>query len=251
MDLDSVFSRLAAGLSSSGYHFRADDLTPQAVEADDDRLGAAVRGALEVAADVTRLVGGAPGAFALHASGDARKLQEMLDEIRGYAPLAAYRFVLGQPYAVAAVGADGRGDDELVQVAARFDSTMLRMRELSAIMGGIQLGKVNLLGARLSVTGILLFVFLDPAAASRFVATTRARCKFSHFWKKTHVLPWVVDVPRGQVVRHAGLPFILGRYLDPAVLAAHVFAAGDAVAPAGGTGAGREAILPHGGAGPV
>jgi hypothetical protein len=249
MDLDSVFSRLAAGLSSSGYHFRADDLTPRTVEADDDRLGAAVRGALEVAADVTRLVGGAPGAYALHEAGDARKLQALLDEIHGYAPLAAYRFVRGQPYVAAAVGADGRTDDELVQIAARFDSTMLRMRELAGVIGGIQIGKVNLLGSRVPVTGILLFVFLDPAAATRFVATARARCKISHFWKKTHVLPWAVDVPRGQVLRNPGSPVVLGRYLDPAVLAAHVFAPDDA--PAGSAGAVREPVLPHGGAGPA
>lgn len=253
MDLDTVFSRLGAGLSSSGYRFSADDLTPQAPEADDDPLGAVVRGGLEAAASVTSLIAGPPGA-ALHVSGDARKLQELLGEIRGYAALAAYRFVLGQPFVVAAVAADGRTDDELVQVAARFDATMLRMRELAAVIGGIQLGKRNLLGARLSVTGILLFVFLDPAAAPRFLAATRARCKFSHFWKKTHVLPWVVDVPRGRVIRHAGFPVILGRYLDPAVLAAHVFAADNAAAPPGpppgSPDSVREPVLPHGGASP-
>lgn len=104
--------------------------------------------------------------------------------------------------------ADQLTHEEILRTAKRFDKVILEMLEFTGKMGGIRLGGIHLGGTRLSVTGIILLVFFDPALASSFIENTQERCKIQHFWEKTWVLPWVVNVSNRVVISHSGLPFL-------------------------------------------
>jgi hypothetical protein len=58
--------------------------------------------------------------------------------------------------------------------------------------------------------GIILNVFFDHTSASTFVERSQKKCKILHFFKKTWVLSWAIDVPNKTVINHRGLPFLPG-----------------------------------------
>jgi hypothetical protein len=75
------------------------------------------------------------------------------------------------------------------------------------------------------VTGIILFAFFNHAQASSFIENGQQRCKIQHFWKKTWVLPWTVDIPAKQIKRHSGLPITVRQILSADKLIEDVFGA--------------------------
>ena len=75
------------------------------------------------------------------------------------------------------------------------------------------------------MTGIILFAFFNHASALSFIESTQEKCKIQHFWKKTWVLPWTVDLPAKQIKRHAGLPMIVRQILSADRLIEDVFGA--------------------------
>jgi hypothetical protein len=108
--------------------------------------------------------------------------------------------------------ADTLTHDTIINLAHRFDETVVAMLGITGTMGeGLKLGRFQVSrGARLSVIGIILLVFFDHMSASAFIERTQKRCKIQHFFKKTWVLPWVVDVSNKVVSSHRGLPFLPG-----------------------------------------
>ena len=153
----------------------------------------------------------------VHPVFDREAVQHRLNAVRNWATVVCFKYVLGQPGIVAVVEADRLADDEFVSLANRLDSVIVEMLDVTATMS-VGPGRV-----RLGSTGILLFVFFDPAAASRFVGRTQQRCKIRHFWKKTVVLPWLIDVSHKTVSRHRGLPLFMSVVLDWDVLQKEIF----------------------------
>ena len=148
-----------------------------------------------------------PGIFELPPVFNQDTVQQRLNKIRDYAALVCFKYVLAQPVIVAVVEADQLAHEESIKLASRFDQAVLEMLEFTGKFGG----------TRLSVTGVILFTFFDHALASSFIEETQEKCKIGHFWKKTWVLPWIVDIPNKEIRPHAGLPVTLG----DGVLCAH------------------------------
>jgi hypothetical protein len=62
---------------------------------------------------------------------------------------------------------------------------------------------------KMSVTGILLWLFTHKEDAKRFCVGEKENLRKLHFWKKVNALSWVVDLESNSVTKHKGLPFIV------------------------------------------
>jgi hypothetical protein len=206
------YQRLAAALLHAGCRIEAGDASQEGVSSDRDQTLSTIRNAAEMV-------------MPLHPAFDHEAIRKHLDKVRDWAAMACFKYVLGQPVVVAVVEADRLAGEEFVKLAKRFDQDIVEMLDVTSIMGSsIPIGRFRLGGVRLSSTGIILFVFFDYAAASRFAERAKKKCKIEHFWKKTWVLPWVVDVADKTVSSHGGLPFFMSVVLDCDRLQKEIFA---------------------------
>jgi hypothetical protein len=187
MDKETFYRNLIQVLLRSDFRLRARDLSQEEVSTDRDTLSSVLR-------ETAQFVGGPHPVF------DQGAVQQRLNKVREYSAVVCFKYLLAQPVIVAVVGADQLAHEETIKLANRFDEVVLEMRDVTGKLGRI----------RLSVTGIILFVFFDHALASTFIERTQERCKIQHFWKKTWILPWVVDVSNRIVSSHPGLPFLPG-----------------------------------------
>jgi len=196
MDRETFYPKLIQALLHSDFRFRASDLSQEDLYTDRDELASFVRMATQ----------SAPSIFgAIHPVFDQEAVQQRLTKLREYAAVSCFKYVLAQPVIVAVVEADQLAHEEIIKLANRFDEVISEMLEFTGKMGGIKLGGIQLGGTRLSATGFMLLVFFDHTLASSFIEITQKRCKIHHFWKKTWVLPWVVDVSNRIIVSsHAG-----------------------------------------------
>jgi len=178
---------------------------------------------------VAKLISGVPltslpGGYVLHPYFEQEGVQKILDDVKAFSVWIGLKFTLDQPVLVAIVDAENHSADEQVDIAAAFDRAILQMLDYSATMGGLTLGKFKIGGVKMSSTGILLYTFFDPSAAVHFGSSTQSRCKIMHFWKKTNVVPWVIDVVANEVKGHSGLPLILPQLLNKEKLARSIAA---------------------------
>lgn len=227
MEKEALYRKLVQALLNSGFRLRAQDLTEDDVKSDRNTAGSFVRVAAKAAPAIIKAVAGVhlpESMFELHPTFDQNKLQQHLDSIREFAAIVCFKYYLAQPTILAVVEADGRSPDELILQAKKFDQALLAMREVTGEMGGIQLGSKYLLGTKLSVTGILLLVFFDHVSASSFAGTTQDKCTHSHFWAKTYLVPWTVDVSAGEINRPR-FPIVGSPILNETRLKADVFGA--------------------------
>ncbi len=141
---------------------------------------------------------------------EQEKLQNHLNGLVEFSQLACYKYVLAQPVIVAAVAADGFTGEDILKLAKKFETSVLHMQELSAEMGGFKVGTSHIGGRKLSVTGVLLWVFFDHSRAAEFISKHQKNLKTHSFTNKAWVLPWVIDVSARRVFEHAGLPFMGG-----------------------------------------
>jgi hypothetical protein len=211
VDKEVFYQKLAAALLHAGFRLEAGDASQDGVSRDRDQTLSTIRNAAEMV-------------LPLHPVFDREVIRKHLDKMRDWAAMARFKYVLGQPVVVAVVEADRLADDELVKLAKRFDQDIVEMLDVTSIMGSsIPIGRFRLGGVRLSSTGIILFVFFDHASASLFAERVKKRCKIEHFWKKTWVLPWVVDVADKTVSSHGGMPFFMSVVLDSGRLQKEIF----------------------------
>jgi len=201
----SVFyQRLVPALVHEGFQLQAGDFSQDGLSTERDELLSTIRKGAELIVPI-------------HPRFDRETIQQRLNAMRAWAAVVCFKYVLGQPGIVAVVEADRLADEELITLANRFDKTIVEMLDVTAKMdagpGSVRLGS----------SGILLFVFFDSASASHFTERTRKKCKIWHFFKKTWVLPWVVDVPNKTVSSHPGLPLFMSVVLNPDHLQRAVF----------------------------
>jgi hypothetical protein len=201
MDKKIFYQRLIQVLLRSDFQLRARDISQEDVTTDRDKLSSVIRLAAQLMP---------PTIGATHHVFDQETVEQRLNKVREYAAVVCFKYVLSQPVIVAVVEADQLSHEEIINLANQFDEVVLEMLDVTGKMGGIKVGGIHLGGARLSVTGIILLVFFDHTLASTFIERTLERCKIQHFWKKTWVLPWVVDVSNRMVSSHRGLPFLPG-----------------------------------------
>jgi hypothetical protein len=202
MDRDVFYQKLVGALQHQGFRLEAGDSSQDGVAAERDAGLSAIRNV-------------ASAVMPVHPVFDHDTVRGHLDMVRTWARVVCVRYVLGQPVIAAVVEADRLAHEEMIALARRFDKVVVDTLDVTAIIGkSINVGKLRLGGVKLGSTGILLFVFFDPEAASRFAARTRRKCKIWHFWKKTWVLPWQVDVANKTVTRHHGLPYLMSLVLN-------------------------------------
>ena len=76
---------------------------------------------------------------------------------------------------------------------------------------------------KMSVTGILIFLFYDKDKAANYCLYEQQNCKRWHFWKKTWILGWSIDISSKKIIRHKGIPFLIGPILDTKKLEKDLF----------------------------
>jgi hypothetical protein len=219
MDRKFLYAKLTRALVDSNYRFDAKQLTEADISKDHDMLSSSIRmGAKILPFMLNQLEGfhvpsssiGLPSAFTQDG------LQQRLDEIAEFSNMTCFKYILNQPVAISVIDSDHLSQEDMMAVSRQFDSVILDMLGFTGRMGGF-------FKIKLSVTGIILFVFFDRVKADTFVQYTQDRCKFQHFWKKTWVLPWCIDVTGKQVKQHNGLPIIVPQILDSGKIAEAIF----------------------------
>jgi hypothetical protein len=216
MDTELFWERLVRALAASGFRFAARDFNGEGVTSDGSVLEASVRlfakfgpGIFSVATGI-----GLPDGFGeIHPLFNQEGVQKSLDGIRQFAQLVCFKYMLAQPIIVAAVPGDHQSDAELLAKAKAFDDAILGMREFT--------GKMS--KTRLSVTGVMLWVFFESGQAAAFHGRMQKQCKIWHFWEKTWVVPWAIDVPGRQLQPHDGIPILVPQILSSKKLAQDIF----------------------------
>lgn len=214
MNKENFYRNLMQSLLLSEFKFRAIDFSSDTLRK--TKMGMAAASA--VASFIAKAVADVhmpKGATAVHPVFEPETVQRHLDEIREYAGLVCFKYILAQPLVAAVVEADKLADHTIIELAKQFDEAILKMRDPTATMG--------IIPVKMSVTGIMLFVFFDHTSASKFVSDTQAQCKITHFWKKTNVVPWAIDVSKEKVISHQGIPFLVGIGVSPDSLQKTIF----------------------------
>ena len=202
MEQATFYPKLTQALIQSHYRFRTQEVTSADLDKEHDNLSAAIHFVIKY--HLLDLLGASTPDFDFDPHFDQVGVQKLLDEIGDYAALVGFKYVLGQPIVAAVINADSYSQEELITFAGRFDTAIMSMLSYT--------GKVE--RTRLSSTGLILFTFFDHAAATAFVESAQGKCKKWHFWKKTFVIPWVIDVPARTIKRHTGLPLITDSILN-------------------------------------
>ena len=115
-----------------------------------------------------------------------------------------YKFIIGQPLIVGVVKADDLTHDEIYDITDKFDKELLGFRKYTARMKW----------TKMTVTGILLFLFYDKNKANSYCLYAQRNCKKWHFWKKTWTLGWAIDISNKNIIEHKGIPIFIGPILD-------------------------------------
>lgn len=185
-------------LGQANFRFHADDFSKADVEKESSALASSVRLGVKILAKIGDAV---PSLFELNPVFNKEGVQRELSNIHQFATLTCFKYVLTQPVIAATVEGDAFNEQTFLEITQKFDKIILNFLEFTGRLGAQQL----------SAAGILMFVFFKQGQADHFVATAQKQCKIIHFWKKTCVLPWVIDVPEGRVIKHPGLlPFLPG-----------------------------------------
>jgi hypothetical protein len=188
VDKKAFYQKLTQAILRLNFRLRASDLS-EAGLSDRDDLNSIATTAAQLSPIST-----------IHPVAGQESMQQHLNKVHEWAAVVCYKYVLAQPVIVAAVDADRLGQAEAIRLAKQFDDIVLEALDVTGKLGR----------TRLSVTGIILFIFFDHALATTFIERTQKRCKIWHFFKKTWVVPWVVDVSNNTVTSHTGLPFLPG-----------------------------------------
>jgi hypothetical protein len=134
----------------------------------------------------------------------SEKFKEDLKRIYPITNYVLFKYVLAQPVIVSLVKADHLSPNDYKTISGQYDKVMLSFREHT--------GKI--MGTKLSVTGLIFFIFSDSVKAAEFEEKYQAENKIWHFWKKTWTIPWAIDVSKGRVIKHKKLPVLVGSVID-------------------------------------
>lgn len=202
------FRKVTPELIGMGYHFDANEFSKDDVQGGGKEH--IIRKAIDLIGELASLPAVASGLNPVFKSDAFRK---DIDKVYEYAELVFYKFVLSQPVIVALVDADDKSSPELINLAREFDQSILSFLKHTGRLGIVKMG----------ATGILFFVFSDADRTERFIQNDQKKCKISHVWKKTYVVPWAIDLSTGIIHRHSGIPYVPG-VLNRAKLEKRVFA---------------------------
>ena len=118
----------------------------------------------------------------------ADQLKAEFSLMEGYAPLLAFKFLLGQPLVACVLQGDSLSADESITAARTFFECINKCLPYTLQPNG-------------TVSGFLIFLFFDSTKADAFISTAQQRCRYD-FGGGTHtcVKPWAIDVPGRRLV---------------------------------------------------
>jgi hypothetical protein len=117
--------------------------------------------------------------------------------------VVAFRYCYSQPLFVGVKLAESLSPEARASTFRVFDQRILDCVSLTSSM------KAGFGSVKMSVTGILLWLFTHKEDAKRFCVGEKENLRKLHFWKKVNALSWVVDLESNSVTKHKGLPFIV------------------------------------------
>jgi hypothetical protein len=213
MDKDTFYRVLVQVMVRLGFKLQASDVSQTDLTAKGDKMNSILRAIAKFSKpvwDAINPVGGAMAPeFAMETVFDQESIQKHLNKVNEWAVIGCVKYFFAQPAIVAVVEADKLTNEEIINLAKRLDEVVLDMRDVTAKMRIDQVG-IRIGSVKLSVTGIILLIFFDHKLASAFIESGQKKCKIQHFFQKSWVLPWVVDVSKQIVTSHPGLPFSVG-----------------------------------------
>jgi hypothetical protein len=152
LDKEIFFQKLIQALLRSGFLLRAGDLSKEDLSKDQDTVSSVARTVAQFATPAFREI---------HPFFDQEIVQQRLDGVRNWATAVALKYVLAQPVILTVVEADQLTQEATIALAKRLDEVVVEMLDVTARLGGVKIGSLELYkGTRLSVTGIILHVFL-------------------------------------------------------------------------------------------
>jgi hypothetical protein len=134
---------------------------------------------------------------------DEGELKDALSRIGQDLDVVAFRYCYSQPLFVGVKLAESLSPEMRASTFKVFDERILDCTSLTSSM------KAGLGSVKMSVTGILLWLFTHHDDAKRFCVGEKENLRKLHFWKKVNALSWVVDLESNSVTKHNGLPLIV------------------------------------------
>lgn len=134
---------------------------------------------------------------------DEGELKNALSRIGQGLDVVAFRYCYSQPLFVGIKLAESLSPETRASTFSEFDQRVLDCRSLTSSM------KVGFGSVKMSVTGILLWLFTHNEDAKRFCVAEKENLRKAHFWKKVYALSWVVDLESNSVTKHNRLPIIV------------------------------------------
>lgn len=117
--------------------------------------------------------------------------------------IVAFRCAYSQPLFVGVKLAESLSPETRASTFRVFDQRILGSRSLTSSM------KLAFASVRMSVTGIVFWLFTHKEDAKRFCVGEKENLRKMHFWQKVNALSWVVDFESNSVIKHKGLPLIV------------------------------------------
>jgi hypothetical protein len=139
---------------------------------------------------------------------NATGFQSSLNEIRNFVDIICFKYVVSQPVIAAIMFADDLIMSQEDLIFKKFDEAILACQEFTSSL------HVGIAKVKMSVTGIILWCFLDPTKAKSFDTNLKGKLKKWHFWRKVMTLSWCVDLQKNSLSKHSGPPIILQSVFD-------------------------------------
>lgn len=202
MKEDIIFERIIHSLSLQNFHVNPEDYNMSLVEGVNDPLSHKIKKGMKFAQYATAVAG--YGCSDFKEMIDEEGFKSAFNTLCQVVDITLYKFSIGQPLIIGVIKGDGLDHKRIQDICDMFDKNLLHFRKYTARMNW----------TRLSVTGILMFVFFDTKQAENFCQYELIQCKKWRFWKKVWEVGWIVDVTNKRIVRHKGIPFFIPSILD-------------------------------------
>lgn len=198
-----IFPKIIRSLINQDYKIDPASVSYETISQDTDPLSKRIRLGIEAINFISKAfnIGFESGLKSVFAK---EEFKEDIKRIHTLTNYVLFKYVLSQPIIIALIKADELDQNDYKTITNQYDTLMLNFRKHT--------GKIS--GTKLSVTGLIFFIFSDSSKAREFENKYQQENKVWHFWKKTWTITWAIDVAGGKVIKHKKLPILLGNIID-------------------------------------
>lgn len=191
MKHDDFYSKLINEFLRQGFYFDVDNFSKEQIE-DKSLLSLALKISTPIAGHFSH----SPISMRIHPVFKKEAFKNDIYKVYSFADIVFYKFILSQPVIVAIIKSNSIENHKFKSIFEEFDKTILNFRQHTA----------TICLAKLSVTGIIFWVFHDSNKAKDFINNFQARFKTFRFWKQIWNVSWVIDTSSKKIYSHSGLP---------------------------------------------